>query len=153
MRTLALLTCLVATTAAALAQEQASPSRNNNQQETAMKQDETIRSQKERQPRGPEYDRLEVLIGKGITVGKTEPMGHEPPLHITASDIYQWLPGKYWVVSQVETQDWEADLWLLITPAMRRADSVQPHLRATPAQAILKNIGGRFAAWQNLSTD
>jgi hypothetical protein len=29
-----------------------------------MKQDETIRSQKERQARGPEYDRMEVLIGK-----------------------------------------------------------------------------------------
>jgi hypothetical protein len=40
-----------------------------------------------------------------------------------------------------------------ITPTMRRADSVQPHLRATSAQAILKNVGGRFAAWQNLSTD
>jgi nitrite reductase/ring-hydroxylating ferredoxin subunit len=37
--------------------------------------------------------------------------------------------------------------------ATRRADSVQPHLRATSAQAILKNVGGRFAAWQNLSTD
>lgn len=44
-----------------------------------MKQDETIRSQKERQARGPEYDRLEVLIGKWINVGKTEPMNDEPP--------------------------------------------------------------------------
>src|SRR5580658_7939087 len=48
--------------------------------------------------------------------------------------------------------DWEADLWLLVTPIPRRADSVQLYLRATPAQAILKNVGGRFAAWQNLST-
>ena len=31
--------------------------------------------------------------------------------------------------------------------------SVQPHLRVTSAQAILKNVGGGFAAWQNLSTD
>src|SRR5690349_18726246 len=30
----------------------------------------------------------------------------------------------------------------LVTPTMRRADSVQPHLRATPAQAILKNWEG-----------
>ena len=55
--------------------------------------------------------------------------------------------------SSVESRDWEADLWLLVTPTMRRADSVQPRLRATSAQAILKNVGGRFAAWQNLSTD
>ena len=45
------------------------------------------------------------------------------------------------------------DLWLLVTPTMRRGHSVQPHLRATSAQAILKNMEGRFAAWQNLSTD
>src|SRR5229473_8037532 len=57
------------------------------------------------------------------------------------------------VVSQFESWDWETDLWLMVTPTMRRADSIQPHLRATPAQAILKNVGGRFAAWQNLSTD
>jgi hypothetical protein len=37
---------------------------------------------------------LEVLIGKRINVGKTEPMGDEPPLDITTSDIYEWLPGK-----------------------------------------------------------
>src|SRR5580658_717959 len=57
------------------------------------------------------------------------------------------------VVSQFESGDWEADLWSLVSPATRRADSVQPHLRATSAQAILKNVGGDFAAWQNLSTD
>jgi hypothetical protein len=30
---------------------------------------------------------------------------------------------------------------------------VQPHLSVTWAHAILKNAGGRFTAWQNLSTD
>jgi hypothetical protein len=45
-----------------------------------VKQDETIRSQEERQARGPANDRLEVLIGKWINVGKTEPIGDEPPL-------------------------------------------------------------------------
>jgi hypothetical protein len=63
-----------------------------------MKQDETIRSQKERQARGPEYNRLDVLIGKWINVGKTEPIGAEPPLDIVTSDIYEWLPGKYWIL-------------------------------------------------------
>jgi hypothetical protein len=70
---------------------------NSNKRET-MKQDETIRSQKERQARGPEYDRLEVLIGKWINVGKTEPIGDEPPLDITTGDIYEWLTGKYWIL-------------------------------------------------------
>jgi hypothetical protein len=98
IRTLGLLTCLVATAAVALAQEKAPTSRNNNKKETTVKQDETIRSQKERQARGPEYDRLEVLIGKWINVGKTEPMDHRPPLDITTSDIYEWLPGKYWIL-------------------------------------------------------
>jgi hypothetical protein len=63
-----------------------------------MKPDETIRSQKPRRARGPEYNRLEVLIGRWINVGKTEPIGDEPPLDIVSSDIYEWLPGKYWIL-------------------------------------------------------
>jgi hypothetical protein len=67
-------------TSAALAQERPPSSRNYNKKETTVKQDETIRSQEERQARGPANDRLEVLIGKWINVGKTEPIGDEPPL-------------------------------------------------------------------------
>jgi hypothetical protein len=84
-------------TSAPLARQKPPSSRNNNK-ETTVKQDETIRSQKERKARGPEYHRLEILIGKWINVGKTEPMGDEPPLDITTSDIYEWLPGKYWIL-------------------------------------------------------
>lgn len=57
------------------------------------------------------------------------------------------------VVSQFEPRDWEVDLWLLVTSTMRRTGSVQPHLSVTSAHAILKNVGGRFTAWQDLSTD
>ena len=32
-------------------------------------------------------------------------------------------------------------------------DDFQPDLSVTLAHAILKNVGGRFTAWQNLSTD
>jgi hypothetical protein len=39
---------------------------------------------------------------------------------------------------------WKADLWLLVIPTTRRADCIQPHLRATSAQAILKALGWRF---------
>ena len=56
------------------------------------------------------------------------------------------------VVSQFQSRDWETDLWLLVTPTMGGQLAVQPHLRAS-AQAILKNVRGRFAAWQNLSMD
>jgi hypothetical protein len=54
-----------------------------------MKQDETIRSQKERRARGPKYDRLNVLIGKWINVGKTEPMGAFDECSSTQSGISQ----------------------------------------------------------------
>jgi hypothetical protein len=57
------------------------------------------------------------------------------------------------VVSQFESRDWEVDLWLLVTSTMRRTGSVQPRLGVTSAHDILKNAGGRFTAWQNLSTD
>jgi len=45
---------------AALAQGKPPSPRNNNKKEANVMQDETIRSQNERQVRGPEYDRLEV---------------------------------------------------------------------------------------------
>jgi hypothetical protein len=65
-----------------------------------MKRDETVRSQKPRQSRGAEYERLEVLIGKWINVGKTEPMAGEPPLDIATSDIDEWMPGGYFILHQ-----------------------------------------------------
>jgi hypothetical protein len=63
-----------------------------------LRQDETLRSQTAPPARGPEYDRLEVLIGKWINVGKTLPVGSEPPLDITTSDVYEWVTGRYWVL-------------------------------------------------------
>jgi hypothetical protein len=48
------------------------------------------------------------------------------------------------VVSQFESRDWETDLGLLVTPTMRLAVNVQLHLRATSAQAILKNLEWRL---------
>ena len=66
---------------------------------------------------------------------------------------YICKPQEKVVASQFESRDWEVDLWLLVTSTMRRTGSVQPHLSVTAAHAILKNVGGRFTAWQNLSTD
>jgi len=98
MRTLALLTCLVATAAVALAQEKAPTSRNKNKKETTVKQDETIRSQKERQARGPEYDRLEVLIESGSTSAKPNRWAMSRRSILRPATFYEWLPGKYWIL-------------------------------------------------------
>lgn len=63
-----------------------------------MKPDDTLRSQTAPQARGPEYDQLEVLIGKWINVGRTIPIADESPIDITTSDIYEWVTGRYWVL-------------------------------------------------------
>jgi len=47
---------------------------------------------------GPEYDRLEVFIGKWITEGHTVPNDGTPPLKITASDVYEWAPGGHFIL-------------------------------------------------------
>jgi len=54
-----------------------------------------------------------------------------PPRKITllATRLSSLLPSRpAAVVSQFESRDLETDLWLLVTPTMRRAGSVQPHL-------------------------
>ena len=43
-----------------------------------------------------------------------------------------------------------ADLWLFVTPTKRRAVCAQPHLHATAAQAVLKNLGWRFCSMAKL---
>ena len=53
-------------------------------------------------------------------------------------------------MSQFESRDLEADLWLLATPTMRRAESVHPHLRARSAQVILKNLGREICSMAKL---
>jgi hypothetical protein len=43
-----------------------------------------------------------------------------------------------------EVKSAKADLGLLVTLTMRRADGVQPHFCGTSSQATLKNLGWRF---------
>jgi hypothetical protein len=71
----------------------------------------------------------------------------------SAADGFCKLFSRASVVSQLESLDWEVDLWLFVPSTMRRTGSVQPHLSVTSAHAVLKNAGERFTAWQNLSTD
>jgi Protein of unknown function (DUF1579) len=46
----------------------------------------------------PEHDLLNSLIGKWITAGETIPSDGAPAVEIRASDIYEWVPGKFFVV-------------------------------------------------------
>jgi hypothetical protein len=46
----------------------------------------------------PEHDLMESLIGKWMTVGQTISSDGEPALDIHASDIYEWVAGRFFVV-------------------------------------------------------
>ena len=54
---------------------------------------ETTENQRE-----PQLDLLNSLIGKWMTVGETIPADGAPGLEIHASDIYEWVPGGFFVV-------------------------------------------------------
>jgi hypothetical protein len=45
-----------------------------------------------------EHDLLNTLIGKWITVGETIPADGAPAVRIGASDIYEWVAGRFFVV-------------------------------------------------------
>lgn len=57
----------------------------------------TLRSQ-ELVPRDEAYDKLNVFIGKWINTGQTMPVSDESPMDIATSDVYEWLPGKFFVL-------------------------------------------------------
>jgi Protein of unknown function (DUF1579) len=48
--------------------------------------------------RGPEYARLDVLIGSWITEGHTVASPGAPAARILASDVYEWAAGGFFVV-------------------------------------------------------
>ncbi len=62
-----------------------------------MAQTNTIQSQ-ERSERHPELDRLDVFIGKWINDGYTVATAEAPSVRIATSDVYEWLPGKFFVL-------------------------------------------------------
>lgn len=47
---------------------------------------------------GPEHKRLEVIIGKWINEGHTVAAPGAPSVKITASDTYEWAPGRFFVL-------------------------------------------------------
>jgi len=48
----------------------------------------------------PQHDILNSLVGKWITVGETIPSDGEQALKIHASDIYEWVAGRFFVVTR-----------------------------------------------------
>lgn len=46
----------------------------------------------------PDHDLLNSLIGRWITEGETISNDGSPALKILASDIYEWVPGQFFVV-------------------------------------------------------
>lgn len=78
----------------------------------------------------------------GVRTAKMRPSARQWIYTALAQDAKMGIPGEKkrdvnpgkvaggdgWVVSQFESRDWGTDPWLLVTPTMRRADSVQPHL-------------------------
>jgi Protein of unknown function (DUF1579) len=46
----------------------------------------------------PELERLEVFIGRWITEGETAGSPETAPVQIVASDVYQWAPGRHFIV-------------------------------------------------------
>jgi len=52
----------------------------------------------EQRERPPELEQLNVFIGRWITEGETVAEPGAPAMTIVASDVYQWLPGEYFVM-------------------------------------------------------
>ena len=48
--------------------------------------------------RNAALDQLNVFIGRWLTEGETVPQAAAPPDPIVASDIYEWAPGRHFVV-------------------------------------------------------
>ncbi len=52
----------------------------------------------ERSSRRPELDRLNVFIGKWMNEGYVVETADAPSTRIMTSDVYEWLPGRYFVL-------------------------------------------------------
>jgi len=52
----------------------------------------------EQRERPPELEQLNVFIGRWMTEGETVAEPGAPAKTIVASDVYQWLPGEYFVM-------------------------------------------------------
>ncbi len=63
-----------------------------------MTNDNAIQSQQQAPLPGPEHKRLGVLIGKWINEGYTVEVPGSPSVKIVTSDVYEWMPGGFFVL-------------------------------------------------------
>src|SRR5947209_2767608 len=63
-----------------------------------MASDNAIQSQQQAPQPGPEHKRLEVFIGKWINDGYTVAAPDSPSVKILTSDVYEWMPGGFFVL-------------------------------------------------------
>ncbi|GAA2574141.1 hypothetical protein GCM10010411_02400 [Actinomadura fulvescens] len=52
----------------------------------------------------PENKRLDVLVGRWRSEGRTVPADGEPPVRIAGSDVYEWLAGGFFLVHHVDVR-------------------------------------------------
>lgn len=62
-----------------------------------MSQNKTVQFQQQA-PRNAELERLNFFIGKWMNEGYTVESAEAPSLKITTSDVYEWLPGRFFVL-------------------------------------------------------
>jgi Protein of unknown function (DUF1579) len=63
-----------------------------------MATDNAIQSQQQAPQPGPEHKRLQVFIGRWINEGYTIAETGSPSVKITTSDVYEWMPGGFFVL-------------------------------------------------------
>jgi Protein of unknown function (DUF1579) len=54
--------------------------------------------------RAPQTERLEVLVGRWNSAGRTVPGPSEPAIRITGTDTYEWLAGGFFLVHRVDVR-------------------------------------------------
>ncbi len=63
-----------------------------------MKSENLLQSQERGPQPGPEHARLGVFIGKWINEGYTVEGPGSPSVRIATSDVYEWMPGSFFVL-------------------------------------------------------
>ncbi len=53
---------------------------------------------------GPEHKRLDALVGKWKSDGRTIAGGDEPVIKISGTDAYEWLPGGFFLLHHVDVR-------------------------------------------------
>ncbi len=62
-----------------------------------MARDNVIHFQQQA-PRSPELERLNIFIGKWMNEGYVVETAETPSVKITTSDVYEWMPGRFFIL-------------------------------------------------------